>query len=591
MDACTEPTTLDTGSPVPRSAIPSARDRRVFAGQRPLPLHWLRGAAPSQFVTLLLSTSGLLFACGDGDRIGNPRAAGGTSTGDASERHILCGTGGSAQTGGTAQSTGGASITADTGGAAQNTGGASPTSGTGGAAASGGTPAPLSGGQPASGGAETGLATGGDGQTSTPEPLVELLGPPMVFAPTATSFSVNAVVANGNADRLTAIVQEDGSSERQGNAGVGYPTADTIEWTCGGLEPGKRYQYQIISRRSDGGQTVLFTGSATTQRPAGEAFTFSLLTDTHISPHEDPVESYEVYAAATTPQVARDIAESNPDFIVHLGDVLDFHRFGFGLPPPDASWTRLGYMVYRELMGEPLGNAAHFSMIGTWDGENGYFTDEQIGFSRAARHAYLPGPDATTYPEQGSEYGDYYAFTWGDALFIVLNVESYTTSPHRLSWDPGVPDDWTLGEAQLEWFRATLEAATSRWRFVMIHHPVGGNAGNSEDTAYGRGGGLTAYFGEQATVHELMRQYGVQIFFYGHDHVFTDMIVDDIHYTLPGSAGAPTNWMFDTYNTGYPEGSYVKQSGHGRVEVSTDQVHVSFLGLGNELLYEYTLTQ
>jgi len=31
----------------------------------------------------------------------------------------------------------------------------------------------------------------------------------------------------------------------------------------------------------------------------------------------------------------------------------------------------------------------------------------------------------------------------------------------------------------------------------------------------------------------------VQIFFYAHDHVFTDMVVDGIHYTLPGSAGAP----------------------------------------------------
>ena len=37
-------------------------------------------------------------------------------------------------------------------------------------------------------------------------------------------------------------------------------------------------------------------------------------------------------------------------------------------------------------------------------------------------------------------------------------------------------------------------------------------------------------------------RHGVQIFFYAHDHVFTDMVVDGIHYTLPGSAGAP--WKF-----------------------------------------------
>src|SRR5438034_63512 len=84
--------------------------------------------------------------------------------------------------------------------------------------------------------------------------------------------------------------------------------------------------------------------------------------------------------------------------------------------------------------------------------------------------------------------------------------------------------------------------ATAKWKFTFIHHTVGGNAGNDVDTAYGRGGGRAAYVGEQKTIHDMLRRYGVQIFFYAHDHVFTDMVVDGIHYTLPGSAGAP--WKF-----------------------------------------------
>jgi predicted phosphodiesterase len=82
-----------------------------------------------------------------------------------------------------------------------------------------------------------------------------------------------------------------------------------------------------------------------------------------------------------------------------------------------------------------------------------------------------------------------------------------------------------------------------------------------------------------------MLQYGAQIFFYGHDHVFTDMQVDGIHYTLPGSAGAP--WMFSPSETGYAQ-SWL-ESGWGRVTVSPDQVHVQFLKMGGGLLYEYTL--
>lgn len=91
--------------------------------------------------------------------------------------------------------------------------------------------------------------------------------------------------------------------------------------------------------------------------------------------------------------------------------------------------------------------------------------------------------------------------------------------------------------------------------------------------------------GEQATIHQLMLQYGVQIFFYGHDHVFTDMQVDGIHYTLPGSAGAI--WMFPQSQTGYAQ-SWL-ESGWGRVTVSPDSVDVQLVKMGGGVLYEYTL--
>ena len=84
-----------------------------------------------------------------------------------------------------------------------------------------------------------------------------------------------------------------------------------------------------------------------------------------------------------------------------------------------------------------------------------------------------------------------------------------------------------------------------------------------------------------------MQQYGVQIFFYGHDHVFTDMVVDGIHYTLPGSAGAPSSWMFDSSETGYT--TYWATSGHGRVEVGPTAVNVQFVAQGGNVIYEYQL--
>jgi predicted phosphodiesterase len=82
-----------------------------------------------------------------------------------------------------------------------------------------------------------------------------------------------------------------------------------------------------------------------------------------------------------------------------------------------------------------------------------------------------------------------------------------------------------------------------------------------------------------------MRKFGAQIFFYGHDHVFTDMVVDGIHYMLPGSAGAP--WKFEEAETGYTQ-SWL-DSGYARVHVTPDRVQVDFVAMGGRVLTSYTL--
>jgi 3',5'-cyclic AMP phosphodiesterase CpdA len=237
------------------------------------------------------------------------------------------------------------------------------------------------------------------------------------------------------------------------------------------------------------------------------------------------------------------------------------------------------------MFGDTLGSAAHFTVIGNWDGESGCDPPEDIQLSRSQRLLYLPGPTPDTYPEGGSVNQDYYAFTWGDALFVVLNVMTYTPTCHLLDYQPGLPDDWTLGAAQLDWLRTTLASSTAKWKFTFIHHTVGGAAGDAVNSAYGRGGGQAAHVGEQDTIHKMLMQYGVQIFFYAHDHVFTDMVVDGIHYTLPGSAGAP--WKFTMSETGYT--SYFSDSGHARVVVAPDSVGVDFISQAGQRLDGYEL--
>ncbi len=424
---------------------------------------------------------------------------------------------------------------------------------------------------------------GGAGEQETKPPHIALQGAPLIFSPTASSFGINVVLSEGSPDDLNARVRRRGTIDYVPLEAPEHPAQSIAQWTASGLEAGTHYQYQIVlgDESAAGDESdVLFEGQALTQRRAGEDFSFALIADTHVpppvaeAPQRDQIE--RTYRA-----VMGDIADlERPDFIINLGDMLDFNLYGFNAPPPSEDVARDAYMNYRTLMGPLLGQVAHFPVIGNWDGETGCFGPDVIQRSLSQRLRYMPAPGSTTYPEGGSADEDYYAFQWGDALFIVLNVMSYTpTCPEQT----GKPEDWTLGAAQFAWLEKTLAEATSKWRFIMIHHVVGGAAANDWDSSYGRGGGQSAYVGEQALIHQMMLQAGVQIFFYGHDHAFTDMVVDGIHYTLPGSAGAP--WKFDISETGY-ENSW-PESGYSRVHVSSKEVSVEFIAEGGKELYSY----
>lgn len=421
---------------------------------------------------------------------------------------------------------------------------------------------------------------------------VWLLGPPMVHSPTVSSFRVNAVLntefSTGDKEQVRLFFRPAGTENWTRIDDRTFVGDDIIEWTVSNVASDTIWDYVITETLDPHMGADLFTGRAVTQRTSlDDTFSFALLTDAHIAPLDFTMETTD-YAAVTLKQIGKDLLEGErPDFALHLGDQLDFHLFGFNDPPPDGTYTRKGYLNYRQFMSDSMGLFAHFNLVGNWDGETGCFTSEEINRSREQRMLYMPAPDDTTYPQGGNEYQDYYAFTWGDALFVVLNVMTYTPTCHALSEYPGLADDWTLGAPQMSWLESTLSNATSKWKFIFIHHAVGGAAGDSTNSAYGRGGGQAAYVGEQAVVHEMMLRYNVQIFFYGHDHVFMDMVVDGIHYTLPGGAGAP--WMFSSYITGYPEGEYYPASGHARVEVGPDTTHVEFLGLENTELYSFTV--
>ena len=80
-------------------------------------------------------------------------------------------------------------------------------------------------------------------------------------------------------------------------------------------------------------------------------------------------------------------------------------------------------------------------------------------------------------------------------------MQSYTnaSTPLKLPTSADVTrvEDWTLGGVQISWLDRTLKASGHPFKFLCIHHAVGGDGGNGMDTLYGRGGARAARVGNK----------------------------------------------------------------------------------------------
>jgi hypothetical protein len=335
------------------------------------------------------------------------------------------------------------------------------------------------------------------------------------------------------------------------------------------LKSDTEYRYQLFARLKDQSEfRMLVENLFQTQRTTPSAFSFALFSDAHIYPGQEALGRYRILN-----DIASSILARRPDLSIMLGDNIQTFT-SHGGPMVEKRYGAILYAHLRHALGTLPSSVPLFNTIGNWEGENGWHPEQERSWARQARMAWIPTPDPKTYPEGGSEFGDYYGFRWGDALFLVLNVSGYTSSDHAMRSPIGRADDWTLGEVQKQWLHKRLSTSTAKWKFLFLHHPVGGKAGDDLNSRYGRGGGRAAHTGEQALIHEWMKTYGVQALFYGHDHVFTDIPVDGIHYVCVGSAGAP--WKFIEEETGYK--TFWTPSGYTWVDVHEKRVKISFIG-------------
>ena len=176
---------------------------------------------------------------------------------------------------------------------------------------------------------------------------------------------------------------------------------------------------------------------------------------------------------------------------------------------------------------------------------------------------------------------DYYAFTWGDALFVTIDPYWHAPDITETTVYNGDPVDnktaiWqaTLGDAQYAWLKKTLEGSTARWKFVFAHHVNGTGRGGVASAVSGEWGGPIADFaskrpGWAKPIHQLFADTKVTIFFQGHDHMFARETLDGVIYQEVPNPGDNSYFAFNCDAYAPASIKWQGPAGYGRYDAAS----------------------
>jgi hypothetical protein len=430
---------------------------------------------------------------------------------------------------------------------------------------------------------------------------------PLLGRPTDKSVNVNVVPAE-NLEIFLEYRERNSTSSLKTPAIVakaGVPQNVLIS----GLAPDTGYIYQLCYRRP--GDTAVQCSpeySFHTQRSPGSSFVFDVQAVSHL----DERASGDLYRRT----LANELVDK-PDFLIDLGDTFMTDK----LPVKNKETYLNQYLLQRSYIDTVGHSVPLFIVPGNHDGEAGYALDgtkNNIAVqSLQFRQQYFPNPEPDGFytgnsvnEEIAGLRQDYYAWEWGDALFVVLDPYWYTTTK------PGEKIDgwgWTLGETQYQWLKQTLEKSPATYKFVFAHQLVGGDSQGRGGTEFASlyewgGNNLDGSFGFDqhrpgwgVPIHQLLVDNNVTAFFHGHDHVFAKQELDGITYQevpQPTTFSSPKDSPGAEY--GYVSGVLLGSPGHLRITVSSGSAVVEYIESGlpadtksgatnGAVVYSYTL--
>lgn len=381
-----------------------------------------------------------------------------------------------------------------------------------------------------------------------------------------------------------------------------------------GLVPNTKYYYKLYYKLVNASSfSVTGEYSFHTQRAIGTAFTFTVEADEHLYDIKGDRNMYQV-------TLANELAD-NPDFMLSLGDI-----FGDDHTPTTTTSADMDalHKDYRQYLGQICHSVPFYVCLGNHEGENDYYMNQtppnNIGiWGTQWRKYYYPNPFPNSFYSGNTQienYGietpeNYYSWTWGDALFVVLDVYRTEIFPGATPADGSKPTnwDWTLGYSQYLWMRNILENSTATHKFVFAHHSRGQGRGGIVWAPGFEWGGMqgTQYKFDQyrpgwgKPIHQVFIDTGVDIFFQGHDHLYAKEQLNGIVYQeVPMPSDITYTIGYTANATAYTDVT-MDGTGHIRVNVTPTCVTVDYVKayipgsagstghLNGEIGYSYTV--
>ena len=396
-------------------------------------------------------------------------------------------------------------------------------------------------------------------------------------------------------------------------ASAGQPTVVNIT----GLTANTKYYYRM-EYSTDGGTSWIPRSENTfyTQRAAGSTFTFDITTDSHI----DIMLGNESNWTSTL----NGIAAEDPDFLIDLGDTVAMDNGSTSVALGDTAAAEQKYKDTLPYFNMVSDSVPLYMLAGNHEQQEAWHLQGTLAnslpvMSKNAEKKFFLNPgndafysgDASTLAELSGDHmkQDYYAWTWGDALFVVISPYwTTTTKPYTTSTGGGETDatgsgdrwDWTLGLDQYTWLKNTLQGSSAKYKFIFAHQIVGGNSMTNQ-VNYGHGGVDSADFVEWGgynvdgstwawdterpgwgtqPVRQMLETSGVTAFFHGHDHQCAYEIYNGIVYQAVPSGSFTGSFL--NYTTGNNDGKTIwadstQGPGHLKVTVSPSQATVDFI--------------